>query len=387
MSHRTTLDLPVLQPSISMSKTRSTKLAEQIARECPDSRHVSFMEVCGTHTVSLFRSGVRSLLPDRLKLISGPGCPVCVTSQGYIDAACAAAKIPDVTICTYGDMVRVPGRTGSLAEHRAGGASVIVVYSARDALRYAVEHPDRQVLFLAVGFETTAPATAAVLMEADKRDIQNFFVFPSHKLIIPAMRAILADRDLPIDGFLCPGHVSVIIGADAYEPIAAEFAKPCVIAGFEAEQMLSGVLQLVRQVNRGGAEVENVYGVVVTESGNALAWQFVERVFEPAAADWRAMGTIPASGLALRPAYERFDAQQHFGFAVGPDYAPAGCRCGDVIQGRATPEQCPLFGKSCTPAKPIGPCMVSSEGSCAASYKYGIRPAVHRGGTRECAIS
>ena len=328
------------------------------------------MEVCGTHTVSLFRTGVRSMLPVSLKLISGPGCPVCVTSQGYIDAACDAARIPDVTICTYGDMVRVPGRNGSLAEHRAGGASVVVVYSARDALHYAVQHPDRQVIFLAVGFETTAPATAAVLLEAAKREIGNFFVFPSHKLIIPAMRAILADEGAPIDGFLCPGHVSVIISAKAYEPIAAGFAKPCVIAGFEAVGMLRGVLALLRQVNRGEAAVENVYGVAVTEEGNPLAWRFVEQVFESAPADWRAMGTIPASGLALRAEYEPFDAERHFGIAVGPDYAPAGCRCGDVIQGKAAPRDCPLFGKTCTPSTPIGPCMVSSEGSCAASYKY-----------------
>ncbi|OGV95213.1 MAG: hydrogenase formation protein HypD [Lentisphaerae bacterium RIFOXYB12_FULL_65_16] len=329
------------------------------------------MEVCGTHTVALLRTGVRSLLPEGVRLISGPGCPVCVTAQGYIDAACQAAQMPGVTICTYGDMVRVPGCGGSLAERRAAGARVVVVYSARDALRYAEAHPDTTVVFLAVGFETTAPATAAVVLDAAAREIPNFVVLTSHKLVIPAMRALLSSGDVPIDGFLCPGHVSVIIGAYAYTGVAREFGKSCVIAGFEPAQMLDGILHLVQQRATGRAEVENVYGVAVTEAGNRVAWRFVDDVFETADAEWRALGVIPGSGLTLRAEFARFDAAARLGLETRGSYEPAGCRCGDVLQGRIAPQECPLFGRSCTPTNPVGPCMVSSEGTCAAHYKYG----------------
>jgi hydrogenase expression/formation protein HypD len=329
------------------------------------------MEICGTHTVSLFRTGVKSLLPRTLKMVSGPGCPVCVTSQGYIDAACELATRPDVTVCTYGDMVRVPGRTGSLEYRRAEGANVVVVYSARDAVRYAEEHPDRQVVFLAVGFETTAPATAAAVMEADARGLNNFTVLLGHKLVIPAMAALLSDGDVPIDGFLCPGHVSIIIGAKAYQPIVDVHRRPCVVAGFEPENMLLGILHIVEQVRRGEARLENVYQVAVTHEGNAVAQQWLERVFEPGETVWRAMGTIAESGLVLREPYRRYDALERFGIAVGPDYDPPGCRCGEVIQGKLEPTECKLFGTTCTPVQPVGPCMVSSEGTCAAWYKYG----------------
>ncbi|MBU0637854.1 MAG: hydrogenase formation protein HypD, partial [Planctomycetes bacterium] len=300
-----------------------------------------------------------------------PGCPVCVTTQGYIDAAADAALRPGVTVCTYGDMVRVPGRGDSLAERRAAGARVVVVYSARDALSYAVEHPDTTVVFLAVGFETTAPTTAAVVLEAAACGLRNFLVFASHKVIIPAMRALLAGNDVPIDGFLCPGHVSVIIGAQAYAGIARDFGKPCVIAGFEPKQMLEGVLLLVRQCAARRAEVENAYGAAVTESGNRVAWRFVEQVFQAADAEWRALGTIPGSGLVLREKYRDFDAVARLGLQIGSSDEPAGCRCGEVIQGKAEPSECPLFGSRCTPTDPIGPCMVSSEGTCAAHHKYG----------------
>ncbi len=355
-----------------MTREEIAALVADINADCDAAgRDLRFMEVCGTHTVSLFRSGVKSMLPANLRLISGPGCPVCVTPQGYIEAACDAALIPGVTICTYGDMVRVPGRRGSLAERRAAGANVVVTYSARDALKYAVEHPETKVVFLAVGFETTTPPTAAVVKEAAARGVENFFVFVNHKLVMPALEALLADRTTELDGFLCPGHVSVIIGADAYQPVPANHGKPCVIAGFEAGQMLRGVQHLVKQTLAGEAKVENVYGVAVTDAGNTVAWRFVEDVFEPADTEWRAMGTIPLSGLALRPEYQRFDAVRELGLQVGEDYCPTGCRCGDVIQGKALPTDCRLFGKACTVAKPIGPCMVSSEGTCAAYYKYG----------------
>jgi len=331
------------------------------------------MEVCGTHTVSLFRSGVRSMLPANLRLISGPGCPVCVTSQGYLDAACEAAAKPGVTICTYGDMVPVPGAGGSLEQQRGRGADVVVVYSARDALTYAQHHPDRQVVFLAVGFETTAPATAAAVLEADRKGVGNFFILSAHKRVVPALAALLSGGDAAVDGLMCPGHVSVIIGAGAYRPIAAEYGRPCVITGFEPPQLALGVLHLAEQVAGGRAEVENVYDVAVTEDGNAVARRWIDEVFEPAPAVWRAMGEIPDSGLELREKYRRFDAAGRLGVTIGPDYEPPGCLCGQVIQGKADPADCPLWGKVCSPTHPVGPCMVSSEGTCAAWYKYGRR--------------
>ncbi len=328
------------------------------------------MEVCGTHTVSLFRSGVKSLLPDNIDLLSGPGCPVCVTSQGYIDAACTLAARPNVIICTYGDMVRVPGRGGSLETHRADGADVRIVYSTRDALRIAERHPDREVVFLAVGFETTAPATAAAVLEARRLGIANFSVLTAHKLVVPAMEILLSGGDTAIDGFLCPGHVSVVIGAEAYRPVVDNHGKPCVVAGFEPPNMIAGILALLRQVHAGVARLENVYAVAVSAAGNPTAVAMLEQVFEVAPAVWRAMGELPGSGLKLAPAYAAYDAQQRFGIVEGPDYDPPGCRCGEVIQGKAKPAECDLFGTSCTPLDPIGPCMVSSEGTCAAWYKY-----------------
>ena len=334
---------------------------------------IQIMEVCGTHTVSLFRTGVRSMLPANLELISGPGCPVCVTSQGYLDTACELAARDGVTICTYGDMIRVPGRAGSLEELRAQGAAVRVVYSARDALAYARQHPDRQVVFLAVGFETTTPPTAAMIAEADRTGVGNLTILPGHKLVIPAMEALLSAGTHAIDGFLCPGHVSVILGLKAYRPIVEQFGAPCVVGGFEPEGMLRAILLLARQIVAGEARCENAYSAAVTENGNAHAWAMIETVFQPSDADWRAMGTIPLSGLDLRDAYAAFDARTRFDVAFGPDEHPAGCRCGEVIQGLCSPRDCPLFATACDPQKPVGPCMVSSEGACAAWYKYGRR--------------
>jgi len=356
------------------------RVLDGITQACEHLSRVQLMEVCGTHTVSLFRSGVKSLLPAQVRLISGPGCPVCVTSQAYIDAACEIAARPDVTICTYGDMVRVPGRRDSLEALRGRGAQVTVVYSARDAVKIARESPDRMVVFLAVGFETTTPATAAAVLEADKDALANFLILPGHKLVVPALEALLSAGDVPIDGFLCPGHVSVVIGADAYRPIAETYHKPCVVAGFEPPNMLEGILRLVRQVAGGQAAVENVYGVAVHDAGNAVACRWIDEVFEPAPCVWRAMGTIDASGLELREKYKRLDALSHFGLELGADYEPPGCQCGAVIQGKVEPVECPLFGAECTPLAPIGPCMVSSEGACAAWYKYNP-PARGRRGT------
>ncbi len=338
------------------------------------------MEVCGTHTVAIFRSGLRALLPPNLRMISGPGCPVCVTAQRYIDAAIEIAERREVIVATYGDMLRVPGRHGSLETRRASGADVRVVYSIRDALELAVRHPDRTVVFVGVGFETTAPATALGILEACARGLENFCVLPAHKLVVPAMQALLEAEDVPLDGFLCPGHVSVIIGAQAYQPIVERHHRPCVVAGFEPAQILQGLARLVRQIERGEAKLENVYAVAVQDAGNPTALHVLNEVFEVSDAVWRAMGVIPRSGLAIRPKYARWDALARFDLALDADADPPGCRCGEVIQGKVAPPECDLFGASCTPLQPIGPCMVSSEGTCAAWFKYGA-PGMRRAST------
>jgi len=360
------------------SKKNPQALIREINEICRELDAIRLMEVCGTHTVSLFRSGVRSLLPPNLRLVSGPGCPVCVTAQGYIDAAIDAARLDNVTLCTYGDMLRVPGRSGSLEHLRAEGAAIEVCYSIRDAVRYAGNHPERQIIFLSVGFETTAPAAAHGVLEAAARDLANFTILCGHKLVMPALGALLAGGDIPIDGFLLPGHVSVIIGSDVYAGLVDLHAKCCAVAGFEPLQMLSGILALAKQMKAGTPRVENVYGVAVSPEGNTHALASLDRVFEEADTVWRAMGTIPASGLELKDEYSRFDARKRFALAINEDYDPPGCRCGEVIQGRIDPPDCALFGSECTHEQPVGPCMVSSEGTCAAWYRYGPATAGRR---------
>ncbi|MCG3127477.1 MAG: Hydrogenase maturation factor HypD [Phycisphaerae bacterium] len=370
------------------SDARLTADIAEVQRLCGAlGRRVQIMEVCGTHTVSIFRTGIRALLPANLRLISGPGCPVCVTAQRYIDAALELACRPNVTIATYGDMLRVPGRRGSLEQVRAGGADVRVVSSSMTAIDLAERLAPREVVFLGVGFETTAPATAAAVMLAERHELVNFSVLAAHKLVVPAMQALLsadaATRDprtpRGIDGFLCPGHVSVIIGASAYEPIVREHRVPCVIAGFEPAQIWRGLAQLMRQIAGGEPRVENVYPAVVSEHGNRYAQGVLRRVFEVADAAWRELGVIPRSGLELAPRYQRFDAVRRFEITLGADEDHPACLCGQVIQGRVEPPECGLFGDGCTPLHPIGPCMVSSEGTCAAWYRYGARGAAATG--------
>ena len=339
-------------------------------------RTIRIMEVCGTHTVAIFRSGVRSLLPAGLDLISGPGCPVCVTAQGYIDVACDLARQAGVVVCTYGDLVRVPGRGGSLAEARAAGGRVEVVYGARQALDHARAHPDRQVVFLAVGFETTAPATALAVLEAARDGLGNFSVLTAHKLVVPALAALLAGGGVTLDGLLCPGHVSVVIGAEAYRPLVERHRLPCIVAGFEPASLIDGLTRLCQAVVDGRPVLGNAYAGVARPAGNEQAQAVLARVFRPAAAVWRAMGCIPGSGLELAPEFAGFDARTRFGLVgVDADHHPPGCRCGEVIQGRATPAQCGLFATVCTPATPVGPCMVSGEGTCAAYHRYARRSA------------
>lgn len=390
--------------------TDADHLRRRIADSCDRiGRTVRIMEVCGTHTVSIFRNGIRSLLPANLQLVSGPGCPVCVTAQRHIDAAIELAARDGVILATYGDMIRVPGRSGSLEQLRAGGAHIRVVNSAMAAVELARANPQRAVVFLAVGFETTAPATAVAVLEAQRAGLENFSVLMCHKLVVPAMEALLQDDGVPLDGFLCPGHVSVIIGAGAYRPIVERFNRPCVVAGFEPMQILTGLFHLVEQVRNlrgerradgsqlassgtnqnnvlrrpqgadatrsgGGpfrlARLENVYGAAVSDEGNVVAQRLLSEVFVLADTPWRALGVIPGSGLELAPAYRRFDAAERFELQFGDDEDDPRCRCGEVIQGKVEPAECSLFDQECTPLTPIGPCMVSSEGTCAAWYKY-----------------
>ncbi|MBU0754114.1 MAG: hydrogenase formation protein HypD [Planctomycetes bacterium] len=347
------------------------EIVKEIGSIAATMNEIRFMEVCGTHTVALFRSGVRSLLPSNLKLLSGPGCPVCVTSQGYIDAALEVAKRPGVTVCTYGDMLRVPGRQGSLEAHRAHGVKVVVCYSIRDSIVYAESHPDEEVVFLSVGFETTSPAAALGVLEATWKGLENFSILSGHKCVMPALEALLGAGEVPIHGFLLPGHVSVIIGSGPYQSLVDKYKKACVIAGFEPEQLLLGIRNLARQLSRKTPCLENIYKVAVRPEGNPQALETMDRVFEPADTVWRALGTIPNSGLELREEFHKFDARLRYDLTIGADYDPPGCRCGEVIQGKVPPGECALFGKTCTYEDPVGPCMVSSEGSCAAWYRYG----------------
>lgn len=343
-------------------------------------RPITLMEICGTHTMAIFRHGIRPLLPKSVRLISGPGCPVCVTSQGYIDAVVELAGRDGLTIATYGDMIRVPGRHGSLEQARADGARVVPVFSAMDAVDMARDNPRETVAFVAVGFETTAPATAAAVRTARAERLENFVVLTAHKFVLPAMRALLDSGQINVDGFLCPGHVSVILGAKAYESVAHEYNRPCAIAGFEPMQMLTAIALLLEMLAANRGEVLNVYKGVVTPDGNVHARALLAEVFQPADARWRGIGVIPDSGMELRDEFAAFDGFRRFasppagdnGGRLGAlDDDPPGCSCGQVVRGLIDPPACPLFGKSCTTANPIGPCMVSSEGTCAAWFKYG----------------
>jgi hydrogenase expression/formation protein HypD len=309
-----------------------------------------------------------------VRLVSGPGCPVCVTSQGTIDALIDLAGREGVTVATFGDMVRVPGSRSSLERCKATGGRVAVCYSVLEALDLARRRPDQKVVFAAVGFETTAPGTAVAIETARAEGLANFFVLSGHKWVIPAMDALLASGDVRIDGFLCPGHVSVVIGSRAYEPIAARYGRPCVVAGFSAEQVLAGAAAILKQLAAGEGRVENVYPTAVRPEGNPAAMALLNRVFEPVDAVWRGLGRIPASGMGVREEFAAHDAARKLGLAWPPpetDTDEHGCRCGDVIRGALEPHECPLFGRTCTPVHPVGPCMVSREGSCQAEFKYG----------------
>jgi len=337
-----------------------------------DSLKVNLMEVCGTHTMVIFKQGLKGMLPENVNLLSGPGCPVCVTTQEDIDKAIELAKRKNVIIATFGDMVRVPGTNSSLEEEKGNGADIRVVYSPSEALKIARENPARKVIFLAVGFETTSPLIAASILDARKEKIENFYVFSSHKLIPPAMKALLDSKEVKIDGFICPGHVSVTIGGNAYRFIAQQYNVPCVITGFEPLDVLQSIYMLLNQITEKKAEVEIEYFRAVRPEGNPIAQQLIYEVFEITDVAWRGLGTIPKSGLRLKSEFSNFDAEEEFRPKIEKSKENPDCACGEVLRGVKRPTQCKLFKKICNPEEPYGPCMVSSEGTCAAYYKYGL---------------
>lgn len=349
--------------------TAAKALLEQIQRVGPK-EPVTFMEVCGTHTMAISRFGIRSLLPQEIRLVSGPGCPVCVTPLSYMDQAIELSRRPGTIITTFGDLVKVPGSFSSLEHERAAGADIRVVYSAMDALEISREKQDSEVIFLGVGFETTTPTVAATLLTAQADGRQNFSVLSGHKVMLPPMRALLETPEVDIRGFLCPGHVSAVIGSSAYESLAHDYHTSCVVAGFETLDILEGILHLAIQAKNGEAGVENAYERAVTSGGNRTALDMMDQVFRKVDTEWRGFGTIPNSGLALKEEFSPLDASLRFPVPIPAPREHRDCRCPDILRGMAQPVDCPLFGTACTPDRPAGACMVSSEGTCAAFYRY-----------------
>jgi len=329
------------------------------------------MEFCGGHTVAIMRNGIRQLLPATVEMLSGPGCPVCVTANADIDKAIALARLPDVTITTFGDMMKVPGSYSSLQQARGEGADIRVVYSTQDALQIARDNPQTSVVFIGIGFETTAPTIAAAVLQAEQESIENFYVLCLLKLCPPIMKALLDLGEIKLDGIVCPGHVSAIIGSQPYEFIPRDYGIACVVSGFEPLDILLSIAMLVEQIEEGKPRVEIAYRRGVRPEGNKRALELMSAVFEVDEADWRGIGVVPASGLKLGKEYARFDAEWAFPVTLEPVREAKGCICGDILRGVKTPTDCRLFRKVCLPEHPVGPCMVSSEGACAAYYQYG----------------
>lgn len=355
---------------------RSTDLARGLAAEIAalvrPEETVRIMEVCGGHTHAIYRHGLEDLLPPEIELVHGPGCPVCVIPMGRVDDAIAIAETEGVTLATFGDMLRVPGARGTLLEAKARGADVRMVYSPLDALALARREPDRHVCFLAIGFETTAPATAVTLRRARQEELGNLSVFCNHVLIEPPLRALLETPGLQVDAFIGPGHVSSVVGTDVYRFIAADHGRPVVVSAFEPVDLLQAIAMILRQRAEGRCEVENQYTRVVRPEGNRLALEAVDEVMEVRDDfEWRGLGVLPRSGLRLREAFARWDAEQLLALPRARVEDPKACRCGEVLTGQIKPWECGVFGTACTPERPLGTCMVSSEGACAAFYAYG----------------
>jgi hydrogenase expression/formation protein HypD len=351
---------------------RDTKISKSLIEKIKTTskRNIRLMEVCGTHTVSIFRSGIRSLLPSTISLLSGPGCPVCVTDQRDIDAFIELARLDDVIVTTFGDLMRVPGSNSSLQKESAEGHDIRMVYSTFDALKIAQKNPAKKVVFLGVGFETTAPTIAAAIGQADQMNIENFSVISAHKLVPPALETLMSLKDVQLDGFILPGHVSVIIGLKAYRAFFDRHSIPCVAAGFEPADILQAVSMLVEMIETGKPGLDNAYPRAVTEQGNTKAQKILQDIFEPTDACWRGIGMIPQSGLEIRAEYAVHDAEKQFELQVPEPKIPPGCACGDILTGKKIPPDCKLYREVCTPTDPVGPCMVSTEGTCAAYYRY-----------------
>ena len=355
-----------------LSQFKDPKLArgliDSISALAP--KQATLMEVCGTHTVAIARNGIRALMPEGTRLASGPGCPVCVTSNHDIDTVIALARVENVTIATFGDMTRVPGSTSSLLKEQAAGRSIQIVYSPLDALKLAQDNPEREIVFVGVGFETTTPLVAMSIKRAKAMGLKNFSVFAAHKTMPGALETIVNDPELKVDALILPGHVSTIIGMEPYRFLAEKYGIAGVITGFEPVDVLQGIAMIMRQLHEGRAEIEIAYARGVMAEGNPTAMAAIDEVFETCPAIWRGLGEIPDSGYRIRPEFAEFDAVLRFDLEIEPTQDPKGCRCGDVLRGIMAPNECPLFRKVCSPENPVGPCMVSSEGSCAAYYRY-----------------
>jgi len=345
------------------------RLLDRIHRRSTKSARL--MEFCGGHTITIVKHGIRQLLPDTIEMLSGPGCPVCVTATADLDKAIALARQPGVIITTFGDMIKVPGSYSSLQQVKADGGNVRIVYSTQDALNIARDNPAKSVIFLGIGFETTAPTIAVSILEAEREEINNYYVLSCHKLCPPVMKALLDSGEVRLDGIVCPGHVSTIIGSLPYEFIPRDYGIACAISGFEPLDVLLCIDMLVAQIENAEPKVEIAYRRGVTPEGNRHALDIMFQVFEPAEANWRGIGAIPGSGLILRKEYQRFDAEHAFNIELPPPREPKGCICGDILRGVKTPLDCQLFRQACHPEHPVGPCMVSAEGSCSIYYQYG----------------
>lgn len=333
-------------------------------------KDITIMEVCGTHTMSIFKHGIRDILPSNIRVLSGPGCPVCVTPQSYIDVAINLSKRNNVIIATFGDMIKVPGKECSLLERKSQGSDIKIVYSSMDAIQIALDNPTKEVVFLSVGFEATTPMAAITVIEAKKKNIKNLFFLTSHRIVPPILETLLKDPELIIDGFLLPGHVSAIIGTKPYEFLNNKYKTSGVVTGFEPLDLLCGIRELLKNIYDKVSCISNQYKRVVNEHCNVYALNYIEKVFERVNSRWRGIGMVPLSGYILNEEFKDFDALHHFGIKYNEYDGGNGCKCGEILKGKITPLKCPLFKKECTPDNPIGSCMVSTEGTCAAYYKY-----------------
>lgn len=341
-----------------------------IRSEADPEKTYTIMEVCGGHTITLFRYGIRSMLPDNVHLLSGPGCPVCVTSMEFIDHVIELSKRDDVIIASFGDLIRVPGSRSSLQKERTECADVRVCYSPLDALVIAKDNPEKKVVFPGIGFETTAPTIASTIKRASEKGLKNFYVLSAHKTMPGAMKSLVEGGELALDAFLCPGHVSAITGTHIYDFLAADYGKPCVVSGFEPVDMLQSILMIIRQMNEGRSVVENQYNRGVKQDGNSIAQDLLAEVFTPGDVEWRGLGVIPGSALFISEKYSDFDAAKVLPVDLPPVRENPGCICGDIMRGVKIPYDCKLFGKACIPENPSGSCMVSDEGTCATYYRY-----------------